>query len=74
MSAAANPGQRVRWGIISTADIGMKKVTPGIQRSPHSEVTAIASRDLARAQTAAKQLGIARAEPLRQCPKDRLVM
>lgn len=61
MSAAANPGQKVRWGIISTADIGMKKVTPGIQRSPHSEVTAIASRDLGRAQAAAKQLGIAKA-------------
>ncbi len=53
--------RRIRWGIISTADIGMKKVTPGIQRSPHSEVTAIASRDLARAQAAAKQLGIAKA-------------
>ena len=34
---------RVRWGIISTANIGMEKVTPGIQRSPHSQVTAIAS-------------------------------
>jgi predicted dehydrogenase len=52
---------RVRWGIISTANIGMEKVTPGIQRSPHSVVTAIASRDLARAKDAAKQLGIAKA-------------
>ena len=24
---------RVRWGIISTANIGMEKVTPGIQRT-----------------------------------------
>lgn len=52
---------RVRWGIISTANIGMEKVTPGIQRSPHSVVTAIASRDLGRAKAAAKQLGIAKA-------------
>ena len=52
---------RVRWGIISTANIGMEKVTPGIQRSPHSVVTAIASRDLARAKAAAKRLGIPKA-------------
>ena len=52
---------RVRWGIISTANIGMEKVTPGIQRSPHSVVTAIASRDLAKAKDAAKQLGIPKA-------------
>ena len=37
---------KVRWGILSTANIGMGKVTPGIQKSAHSEVVAIASRDL----------------------------
>lgn len=52
---------RVRWGIISTANIGMEKVTPGIQRSPHSVVTAIASRDLKLARAAATRLGIAKA-------------
>ncbi len=56
-----NEDRKVRWGVISTADIGMKKVTPGIMKSPHSVVTAIASRDLARARSAADQLGVAKA-------------
>jgi predicted dehydrogenase len=50
--------RKVRWGIISTADIGMKKVIPGIMRSPHSEVVALASRDVSRARTALDQLGL----------------
>ncbi len=53
--------RKVRWGIISTADIGMRKVTPGIMKSAHSEVVAIASRSLETAQQAAAQLGIAKA-------------
>jgi predicted dehydrogenase len=53
--------RKLRWGIISTADIGVKKVIPGIQRSPHSEVVAIGSRDLKRAQQAAEKLGIPKA-------------
>ena len=53
--------RKVRWGIISTANIGMKKVTPGIMKSPHSVVTAIASRDPALAREAADTLGIAKA-------------
>ena len=54
-------GKKVRWGIISTAKIGTEKVIPGIQKSEHSEVVAIASRDLKRAEAAAKELGIAKA-------------
>jgi len=46
----------VRWGILSTADIGMVKVTPAIQRAGNSEVVAIASRDFDRASAAAAQL------------------
>lgn len=53
--------KKVRWGILSTANIGMQKVTPGIMASPHSEVVAIASRDLGKARAAADKLGIARA-------------
>jgi predicted dehydrogenase len=52
---------KVRWGIVSTADIGIKKVIPGIMKSAHSEVVAIGSRDLGRAQAAAAKLGIPRA-------------
>jgi predicted dehydrogenase len=52
---------RLRWGILSTADIGMTKVTPAIQRSRNGEVVAIASRDPDRATAAAVELGIAAA-------------
>lgn len=52
---------KVRWGILSTADIGMRKVTPGIMKSAHSEVVGLASRDLVKARAAADQLGIAKA-------------
>ena len=50
--------KKVRWGIISTANIGVQKVIPGILKSPHSEVVALASRDLARAHTALSHLGL----------------
>ena len=53
--------KKVRWGILSTANIGMQKVTPGIQKSAHSEVVAIASRELTKARAAADTLGIAKA-------------
>ena len=50
--------KKVRWGIVSTADIGMKKVTPGIMKSPHSKVVALASRDVGKARAALAELGI----------------
>ena len=53
--------KKIRWGILSTANIGMEKVTPAIMRSAHSEVVAIASRDLGKAQAAASKLGIPKA-------------
>lgn len=53
--------QKVRWGVLSTAKIGTEKVIPAIQRSRRGEVTAIASRDKARAAAAAADLGIAKA-------------
>lgn len=53
--------KQVKWGIISTASIGVEKVIPGIMKSEHSEVVAIASRDMGRAQQVADNLGIAKA-------------
>jgi predicted dehydrogenase len=53
--------KKVRWGILSTANIGMAKVTPAIQKAANCEVVAIASRDLAKARQAADTLGIAKA-------------
>jgi predicted dehydrogenase len=50
--------QPVRWGIISTASIGVHKVIPGMLKSSALEVSAIASRDQVRARRAADTLGI----------------
>ena len=52
---------KVRYGVLSTANIGLKKVIPGMQQSHNSEITAIASRDLARAQQAAAAHNIPKA-------------
>ncbi len=49
---------RVRWGVISTANIGMSKVIPAIQKAANCEVVAIASRLGEKARWAADQLGI----------------
>jgi len=53
--------KKVRWGIISTANIGMVKVIPAMQRGQFSEVTAISSRDQGKAEAAARALGIPKA-------------
>lgn len=52
---------QLRWGILSTAKIGLEKVIPALQRSQHGKVIALASRDPNRATAAAKELGIANA-------------
>lgn len=51
----------VRWGILGAANIALKKVIPGMQKSELARVVALASRDKEKARTAADQLGIARA-------------
>jgi predicted dehydrogenase len=48
----------LRWGILSTAKIGVKDVIPAILRSDNSVVTAIASRNLSRAEDVAAQFGV----------------
>src|SRR6202171_4537737 len=58
MSGMSN---KVRWGILSTAAIGVKKVIPAMQKGEWSEVTAIASRNLQKAKVVAQSLGIAQA-------------
>jgi predicted dehydrogenase len=50
--------KKIRWGVLSTANIGVKKVIPAMQRGQLTTVAAIASRDLARARTVAAQLNI----------------
>jgi predicted dehydrogenase len=53
--------RKIRWGVLSTANIGVKKVIPGMQQSEFCAVTAIASRDLENARAAAAELGIEKA-------------
>jgi len=52
---------KVRWGVLSTANIGMQKVLPAMQRGQFCEIVAIASRDESTAQAAASRLGIPKA-------------
>ena len=50
-----------RWGILSTADIGRRKVIPGLRKADRVEVLGIASRDEAQARAVATELEIPRA-------------
>jgi predicted dehydrogenase len=56
-----NALRKVRWGIISTANIGTGRVIPAMQKGEFCEITGIASRDLSTAQAAAAKLGIPKA-------------
>ena len=52
---------RVKWGVLSTASIGIRKVIPAMQQSDWSEVVAIASRDGKKAEEVARKLRIPKA-------------
>src|SRR5208282_1693131 len=49
---------KIRWGVLSTANIGLKKVIPAMQLGEYTTVAAIASRNLTKAHEAAKALNI----------------
>ena len=53
--------KKVRWGVLSTAKIGLEKVIPAMQIGKYSEIAAIASQSLERGKAAAEQLGIPQA-------------
>ncbi len=53
--------KKIRWGILSTARIGVEKVIPAMQRGDFTEVVAIASRSADKAREAAGALGVPRA-------------
>ena len=48
----------LRWGILSTADIGRKKVVPAMQRAARTRIVAVASRDADKAHEYAAELSI----------------
>ena len=49
---------KINWGILSTAKIGVQKVIPAMQKGELSQVRAIASRNMERANEIADLLGI----------------
>jgi predicted dehydrogenase len=51
----------IRWGVLGVAKIAVEKVIPAMQQGQLSDVTAIASRDLPKAEAAAHKLGIPKA-------------
>jgi predicted dehydrogenase len=53
--------QKIRWGILSTANIGLKQVIPAMQAGEFCEMVAIASRKIEAAEKAADQLNIPKA-------------
>jgi len=48
----------LKWGVLSTAKIGLDQVIPAMQESAHTQIQAIASRTEGRARQAAERLGI----------------
>ncbi|MDX1617283.1 MAG: Gfo/Idh/MocA family oxidoreductase, partial [Balneolaceae bacterium] len=51
---------KIRFGVLSTAKIGVEKVIPAMQQGDHCRVDAIASRSAGNARRAADTLGIDR--------------
>ena len=52
---------KIRWGVLSTANIGLEKVIPAMQQGEYCEMAAIASQSLEKGQAAAAQLDIPKA-------------
>ena len=53
--------QKVRWGVLGTANIALTKVIPAMQLSEWCEMVAIASRDFAKADESAERVNIPKA-------------
>lgn len=53
--------EKVNWGILGTASIARRHAIPAMQAIPECCALAVASRDLAKAQTFASELGIPKA-------------
>ncbi len=53
--------EKVSWGVLGVADIAVRRVIPAMQQGKQSQIVAIASRNLEKAQKAADQFGIRKA-------------
>jgi len=56
-----NQHERINWGVLSTAEIGVKLVIPAMQNGEHTQIQAIASRNYEKARETADLLGIPQA-------------
>ena len=52
---------KVRWGVLSTANIGVQKVIPGMLQGEYCKMVGIASRSLEKARAVANELGFSKA-------------
>ncbi len=53
-------GEKIRFGVLSSANIGVQQVIPAIQKSRFCRVTGLASRNIEKAEALCKTLGIER--------------
>jgi predicted dehydrogenase len=53
--------KKIRWGILSTATIAKEDVIPAMQKGAHSEIIAIASREIEKAWQVAERFNISKA-------------
>lgn len=53
--------RKIKWGVLSTANIGVRKVIPAMQAGAYAEIVAIASRDGEKAEKIAAELDIPKA-------------
>ena len=53
--------KKIRWGVLSTANIAQSQLIPSIQKSANGTVAAVASRDFSKARECAERLGIPKA-------------
>ncbi len=52
---------KIRWGVLSTSKFAQNKIIPAVKHCQHAEITAIASRDLSKAEEEAKRFGFPKA-------------
>ncbi len=53
--------RKIRWGVISTASIGVTEVLPAMQKGQYSHLVGMASRSLEKAKQVADKLGLPKA-------------
>lgn len=50
--------RKVKWGVLSTAKIGVEKVIPAMQQGKYCDIVAVASRNIQKAEQVAEKLDI----------------